>query len=71
MKKESIILNPYRTIIIYGDPEYPWDCTSSNGLGQIVSKTKGGFQYPYKPFLPFQQCATSASSGHNRLFLGL
>jgi hypothetical protein len=29
--------------------------TSSNGCGQIGSKTKRGFQHPYKPFLPFWQ----------------
>ena len=30
-------------------------CTSSNGFGQMGSKTKRGFRNPYKPFLPFQQ----------------
>ena len=30
-------------------------CTSSNGFGQIGSKTKRGFQNSYKPFLPFQK----------------
>jgi hypothetical protein len=30
-------------------------CMSSNGFGQIGSKTKRGFQDSYKPFLPFQQ----------------
>jgi DNA adenine methylase len=30
-------------------------CTSSNGFGQIGSKTKRGFQDSYTPFLPFRQ----------------
>ena len=37
-------------------------CMSSNGFGQIGSKTKRGFQDSYKPFLPFQQVSKCGSA---------
>ena len=37
-------------------------CMSSNGFGQIGSKTKRGFQGSYKPFLPFQQVSKCDSA---------
>ena len=39
-----------------------WKCMSSNGFGQIGSKTKRGFQGSYKPFLPFQQVSKCDSA---------
>jgi hypothetical protein len=35
---------------------------SSNGFGQILTKTNRGFQYLYKPFLPFPQVSRCDSA---------
>jgi hypothetical protein len=39
----------------FDDIFFPIDCMSSNGFGQIGSKTKRGFQHPYKTFPAYSE----------------